>query len=563
MNTRISAKGFRWLSAIFAGFIILALFNPVAASGLLQEEQPLPTPDETPTVEEGAPVIVNGRELFRLEARVGSITPSERAALVTEHISRLANNPFEGEVEITLSDVQGATEIIANGEILVSVSDADAVIAGRDRNDLAQEWATNIQAAIAEGQTIHSLQARTQDFAIALLIVVALLILVWLVNRFSNWLVDKLDPTTESGRIPQTLARSEIYQSGLFSRVVRLAMRILKVALVLFLVIFAVPLVLRSFPQTRHLGNRIGEVLLEPVAELWAGFVAFLPDLAFILVLAVLTWVAIRLLRLFFREVERGVIRLPSFQPEWASFTGRMLSFILIIIAVIIGFTSLPFSELPVFQGISAFLALLLTLASSSAIANIIAGIILTYTGAFGLGDIVEIQATRGEVVGKYLLTTRVRTFKNELVAIPNSIVLSNSVTNFSRLARETGLTLHTTVTIGYDVPWPKVHELLIGAALDCEDMLKTPPPFVLQTALNDYNVAYELNAFTRKPEILPRLYSALHENIQARFNAAGVEIMSPAYTALRDGNAVTLPPDFLPEDYRPGGWRMETTTDH
>jgi small-conductance mechanosensitive channel len=130
-------------------------------------------------------------------------------------------------------------------------------------------------------------------------------------------------------------------------------------------------------------------------------------------------------------------------------------------------------------------------------------------------------------------------------------------VTNYSRLARENGLTLHTTVTIGYDVPWQKVHELLIAAALDCEDIEKTPTPFVLQTALNDYNVAYELNAYTRKPEIMPRLYSAMHQNIQARFNAAGVEIMSPAFTALRDGNAVTLPPDFLPDGYRPPAFRM------
>lgn len=562
MNTRISGKRFRWLPAIFAGFIILVLLSPVMASGLLQEEDPLPTPDETPVVEEGVPVIVNGRELFRLEARVGSITPSERALLVAEHVSELANNPFEGEVEITLNEVEGSTDIIGHGQILISVSDADALIAGRDRNALAQEWATTIQAAVAEGHAMNSVEARIQDLAIALLTVVGLLILVWLINRFSNWLVDKLDPTTKSGRIPQTLAQSEFYQSGLFSRSVRLAMRILKVALIIFLVIFAVPLVLRSFPQTRDVGNRIGGFLLEPLAELWTGFVAFLPDLAFILVLTVLTWAIIRLLHIFFREVERGVIRLPSFQPEWASFTGRMLSFILIIIAVIIGFTSLPFSELPVFQGISAFLALLLTLASSSAIANIIAGIILTYTGAFGLGDIVEIQATRGEVVGKYLLTTRVRTFKNELVAIPNSLVLSNSVTNFSRLARETGLTLHTTVTIGYDVPWPKVHELLIGAARDSEGILKEPPPFVLQTALNDYNVAYELNAFTASPEILPRLYSMLHQNIQARFNAAGVEIMSPAYTALRDGNTMTLPPDFRPPGYQPHGFRLETTAD-
>lgn len=559
MVTRLSGKRSRWWSVVLAGFVVLVMIGPAWASGLRQEE-PLPTPEKTPAIEQGAPVIVNDQELFRLEAGLGSITPTERAAAVADHISKVVNNPFAGETEITLNDVQGATNIVANGEVLVSVTDADAIFAGRDRNDLAQEWATNIQRAIIEARAANTVESRVKSALIVVGIILGLFFLVWLINYSGSWLVDKLDPATESGRTPRTLARSEFYQSGLFSRVVRMTIRVVKVALIFFLVIFAIPLLLSSLPQTRNLGTRLGALLLDPLAELWDGFVSFLPDLVFLLVLGVLTWFVIRLLRMFFREVERGVIRLPSFQPEWANFTGRMISFLLIIIAVIIGFTSLPFSQLPVFQGISAFVALLLTLASSSAIANIIAGIILTYTGAFYLGDIIQIQDTTGEVVGKYLLTTRIRTFKNELVAIPNSLVLSNSVTNFSHLARETGLTLHTTVTIGYDVPWPKVHELLIGAALDSEGFLKEPPPFVLQTALNDYYVAYELNAFSKKPEILPRLYSTLHENIQARFNAAGVEIMSPAYTALRDGNAITLPPDFLPAGYRPPTFRVGAT---
>jgi small-conductance mechanosensitive channel len=374
--------------------------------------------------------------LFRLETRLGSITVTERAALVSEHISRLANNPFAGDVAISIHDVQGASDIVAGEEIVVSVSDADAAAAGRDRQELAQEWATSIQAAITEAQTSLTGRTMVESVGITLAVLLVLALLFWLINRIGDWLVDKLDPTTESGGIPQTLARSEFYQSGLFSRVMRLIMRLLKLALVFFLIVFAIPVILRAFPQTRSLGTRIGSFLLDPLAELWDGFVAFLPELAFLIVLAVITWIIIRVVRMFFREVERGVIHLPSFQPEWASFTGRMITILIIIVAIIIGFTSLPISRLPVFQGISAFLALLLTLASSSAIANIIAGIILTYTGSYRLGDIVEIQSTLGEVVGKYLLTTRLRTFKNELVSVPNSLVLSNSVTNYSRMAR-------------------------------------------------------------------------------------------------------------------------------
>lgn len=563
MNPWLLAKRLQWWLVAMVLVISFGIYSPATAIGRQQQGEPTPTPIDTPVAEEGVPIIVNGRELFRVETRIGSITATERAALISEHIGRLANNPFSGDVTIEVLDVQGATDIVAGSEVLVSVTDADAAAAGRAREELAQEWAASIQTVLTEIQAGQDVQALVTGLIIALSILLTLVCLIWLINRFSNWLIDKFDPNTESGRIPTTLAQSEFYQSGLFSRIVRLLLLIFKVALAIFLIAYAIPVILRLFPQTRNTGNRLGELLLDPLAKLWDNFVGFLPDLFFLVVLGFLTWLGLWLVRLFFREVERGVIRLPSFMPEWANFTGRMISFLLVIVAVIVGFTSLPISELPIFQGVSAFLALLLTLASSSAIANIIAGVILTYTGAFQLGDIVEIQAMRGEVTGKYLLTTQIRSFKNELVSVPNSLVLSSSVTNFSRLARENGLTLHTTVTIGYDVPWQKVHELLITAAADSEDILKSPKPFVLQTSLNDYHVSYELNAYTRKPEILPRLYSRLHQNIQTRFNSAGVEIMSPAFTALRDGNTMSLPPDALPDGYQPPAFRTQAVDDN
>ena len=521
---------------LLALILLLALAYPLAAAA--RQEEPTPTPQATPVAIEGAPVIVNEQELFRLQARVGSVTPTERAALVSDRISRLANNPFSGELIVIVVDTESSTDIVVGDQVLVTVSNADAAAVGRDRSELAQEWAAIIQTAINEGQQGVSIQALTAGLGITLAVLLALLVLLWLINRFSNWLVDKLDPTTESGRLPPMLANSEIYQSGLFSRTVRLLLRLFKLVLALFLMTVAIPVVLRAFPQTYELGNRLRASLLAPLAKLWDGFVAFAPDLIFLLVLATLTWLITRLIQLLFREVERGVIRLPSFEPEWAGFTGRMITILVVIIAVIIGFTSLPVSQLPVFQGISAFVALLLTLASSSAIANIIAGIILTYTGAFRLGEIVRIQDTNGEVVGKYLLTTRLRTAKNEVVSFPNSLVLGNSVTNYSRLARESGLTLHTPVTIGYDVPWQRAHELLLAAADDTEGILKQPAPYVLQKTFDDCGMTYELNAITRQPHLLPQLYSTLNRHILDRFNAAGIEMMASTHVTVRDDNA-------------------------
>ena len=62
--------------------------------------------------------------------------------------------------------------------------------------------------------------------------------------------------------------------------------------------------------------------------------------------------------------------------------------------------------------------------------------------------------------------------------------------------------------------------------------------PFVLQKSLNDFYIEYELNVYTKQPGKMMQFYSDLHKQILEEFNKAGVEIMSPHYTAYRDGNA-------------------------
>ena len=100
----------------------------------------------------------------------------------------------------------------------------------------------------------------------------------------------------------------------------------------------------------------------------------------------------------------------------------------------------------------------------------------------------------------------------------------------------------YTSVSIGYNAPWKKVHELLIAAALSTKEVLEAPRPFVLQSNLDDFYASYELNAFTAYPENMQCIYSDLHQNIQDKFNEAGIEINSPHYTTLRDGNRIAIP---------------------
>ena len=163
-------------------------------------------------------------------------------------------------------------------------------------------------------------------------------------------------------------------------------------------------------------------------------------------------------------------------------------------------------------------------------------------------------------MVNQSTLATHLRTIRNEEITIPNSVVLGSYVTNFSLQAQEQGVILHTSVTIGYDAPWRTIHKLLIDAALRTQYILHEPQPFVLQAQLEDSYVKYEINAYTDHPLRTPFIYSDLHANIQDSFFEAGVEIMSPIFHALRDGNHVAIPDMYLPRDYRAKSFRVERT---
>lgn len=342
--------------------------------------------------------------------------------------------------------------------------------------------------------------------------------------------------------------------------IVHLAVGMLKVmrlgiAAVLLLAYLSV--VFSFFPWTRGVAVQALEYVLTALQVAGTAIAGYLPSLALIIVIALITTYLIRLAQLVFNGIRSGRIRIRGFYPEWATPTFNILRIFAITFAVVMVFPLLPGSESPAFRGMSIFFALLLSLGSTAAVANVVAGIVITYTRAFQTGDRVRIADTEGDVVEKTMFVTRVRTPKNVEIAIPNSMVLANHIINYSAQARKLGLVLHTTVTIGYDVPWPKVHELLIQAAMDTENVEEDPAPFVLQTSLDDFYVSYELNAHTHRPRRMNATYSELHSHIQDRFHSAGVEIASPHYSAIRDGSGAAMPDQYLPQDYQPPPFRI------
>jgi len=308
--------------------------------------------------------------------------------------------------------------------------------------------------------------------------------------------------------------------------------------------------VLRSFPSTRFTGVRMNRWTTTQLWGLLNAVWAYLPNLVVLIVIVIAARYLIRLNRFIFNEIQEGKLAVRGFYPDWGPPTAKLARLLILAATAVVMFPYLPGSNSPAFRGISVFLGVLLSLGSTSAVAHGVAGTILTYMRSFKVGDFVKIGDALGEVVERNLLVTRICTQKNEIVTIPNGSVLGGVVTNYSVEARKNGVIFYTRVSIGYSAPWKKVHELLVDAALSTNDIVKVPPPFVLQYSLDDFYVSYELNAFTVHPERMQSIYSEMRQNIQDKFNEGGIEINSPHYTSLRDGNRIAVPKEFVPKNY-------------
>lgn len=505
---------------------------------------------------QGAPVVLDGVTLFHLAGSVGDYTSAQRAFDVAGRLERAARDARVDATRVAASDLEG-TAVMSGDRMLLIVLDDDARAAGMSRQELARRIAAAVQRGLLEYRQRHS--------ARLLLLRVATDVLAWLAFGLGLWLLRRAHRAVKA-RLPAWLAqRGRRAGPGGPRLLLRPAERLVGVAFLLLGVLYVLGTLpallahtLNAFPATRHAAVTGLATVREVLRGAAHAVIGYLPSLLFLVVVFTATYLLIRGLRFVSAALGRGLLSFPGFHPEWAEPTYRIAVFLLIAFALVIAFPYLPGGDSPALRGVSIFIGVLVSLGSGSAMGNAIAGIILTYMRPFRLGDRIQVGGVTGDVVERSALVTRLRTIKNEEIILPNSTVLGSHIVNYSARARGEGLILHVTVTIGYDVPWRTVHALLEAAARGTAGILADPPPFVLQTSLNDHHVSYELNAYTDRPPEMHLIYARLNEAIQDRFNAAGVEIMSPVYSALRDGNASTLPPDQRPAGYQAPAFRIE-----
>jgi small-conductance mechanosensitive channel len=383
----------------------------------------------------------------------------------------------------------------------------------------------------------------------------------WVKSGFQN-LANRIEAERGKSLKGFKIQRVQVFTAGQLTNFLLVVGRYVRYGVVVLLILIYLTGIFSVFPQTRKVVNNVLNSIFQSFSKSWQGFVAYLPSLLNLVVIIVITYYSLKLIRFLFGEVQKGTITLSGFYPDWAMPTYELVRFMVIALALVLAFPYLPGSSSPAFQGISVFIGLLFSLGSTSVVANIVSGVVLTYTRAFSLGDRVKIADTVGDVIEKGLLVTRVRTIKNVVITIPNGMVLGSHIINYSAVSREHGLILNTTVTLGYDISWRLIHETLIKAAQATPGILAEPRPFVFQTSLDDFYVSYELNAYTDQPNQMAVTYSELHQNIQDFCNKAGIEILSPHYGALRDGNQSTIPADQLPKDYQAPPYTVRVSKD-
>ncbi|MGO4817774.1 mechanosensitive ion channel domain-containing protein [Flavobacterium sp. W22_SRS_FP1] len=489
--------------------------------------------------------------LFKVYSKLGSFSAKDRADAISIRVENLSDNYSFKADSLKVAESETTVDLVYGESIIMSISENDALWNNSTKEELAKKYQILIGEAVNNYLQETSLTTLAKEIGLALLVLIIMGALISYVMKFFLWTAIKIKKQ-EGKRIHGIKIRNfTLFDAHQQVNALLNVNTILKWLIILLLVYVALPILFGIFPWTKDFAGTLFGYILNPLKNIIIGFWNYLPNLITILVIVFVFRYVLKGIHFLKNEIEKGNLELSGFYPDWANPTYQIIRVIVFAFMVVVIFPYLPGSDSAVFQGVSVFLGFLFTFGSSGSLSNIIAGLILTYMRLFKIGDRVKIGDVVGDVIEKSLLVTRIRTVKNEIISIPNSTVMSSHTINYSSDAPEKGLIIHSTITIGYDVPWKDMHQALIDAASKTDLVLQEPKPFVLQTSLDDFYVSYEINAYINEPNKQAVIYSMLHQNIQDICNERGIEIMSPHYRAARDGNTSTIPTSYLGKDYK------------
>lgn len=528
-----------------------ALNRHITTDSLKREEQRRSI-DSLRTLTPGVPLIIDDDTLLTFYAKRGGVSAYDRAENAVNIILKIGKDLSLKTDSVHIFNSEYQTDIMYGEKVILSVTDQDALWLNTEREELAKKYQSAVNDKIVSLKKEHGLLQVVKRVALFVLVLVVQYLFFKLTNYLFKKLRRKIIWLKQNKLHSITIRDYEFLNTHRQGRILIFLNNILRYIVLLIQLMFSVPMLFAIFPQTENLAMKLFTYIIEPIKMVLKSVIEYIPNLFIIIVIYYCVKYIIKGIQYIANEIESEKLKITGFYPDWAQPSFNIIRFLLYAFMIAMIYPYLPGSDSGVFQGISVFVGLIVSLGSSTVIGNIIAGLVITYMRPFKLGDRIKLNETTGNVIEKTPFVTRIRTPKNEVVTIPNSFIMSSHTVNYSASARQFGLIIHSTISIGYDIPWRQVHQLLIDAARSTPGVLPHPKPFVLETELQDYYPCYQINAYIKEADQLSQIYSDLHQNIQDTFNEAGIEIMSPHYFAGRDGSATTIPSEYLQKPDEP-----------
>ena len=500
--------------------------------------------DSLRSITAGAPLVIDGDTLLKLYARKGGMTPDLRVESAEKIINERGKSLTFFSDSCYVFEGEYFSDIMIGEDVILSISLEDALWENTTRQELANKYCKIIEAKVKELHADYGLQQKI----LGILFIVLILAGQWFAYRLTKWLYMRwrlrLTRMLLKKAKPISIKDYEflnMHQIGVASLV---TFRILFIFFIILQLLVSIPLLFSAFPETKDFAYTIYGYIVDPIKDIFNAIVGFLPNLIKIIIIVVCFHYLVKGIKYFTNEIAAGKLKINGFYADWAHPTFVIVRVLCYSFMFVMIWPLLPSSNSEVFQGVSVFIGIIVSLGSSSIIGNVMAGMVMTYMRPFRIGDFIKYGDTEGFVIEKTVLVTRIRTRKNDVITIPNSNLLTSQTSNYTVAAHDYGIIVHTKVTIGYDMNWQFIRQLLIEAAEATHGIVHNPKPFVVVTALDDFYVEYEINAYTHKAETLSIVYSELRQNILDKFHTSGVEIMSPHIYAHRNDLELQIPKD-------------------
>lgn len=534
-EARVPLAIVRWIARMYRPFCIavaILLAAWILAPAVAEELAPAPETAMPAVVASEATTTYMNRPIVTFRLQIGALSPEDRAERVRERLASLDDSMLRRPIKIepaTLGNLSGIFVSIEGAGILFGIAEGDV---DPESNQTVEQYAADVKARMEAAFAARLEQKRLPVLlrGIGLTIGAAavgilLIVLVWRLRSKAGSRFDALI-AKQIKAAAGTHFEWERYGYVFTARLLQLATTFTVLVIVYVWLAFS----LRQYPLTSPLGEQLDGYLFSTLSDLGRQALDAVPGILAVIIILLIAQGLSRLAGNVTEAVEDGRVTIPFLQRDTARATRQVMQFLIWGIALAIAYPYIPGSDSVAFQGLSVLFGLMISLGSTGVVSQIMAGMVLAYSRALHPGDFVRVGEVEGTVLRVGAISTKLLTPKNEEVTIPNSVLTEGSITNYSQRFTGSASVVSTEVTIGYDTPWRQVHAMLLMAAEQVEGIVKEPAPYVIQSALTDFYVHYELFVVVEWPGERMTVLSALHSRIQDVFNEHDVQIMSPNF---------------------------------